>query len=248
MNDWREAAAAAAMLTLGLTIAVLAQQERASEAAVKQKKVVLFGDSTTAPRGAMKIYGRRLAEEFKEFTIVNSGVGGNTTDMAAKRFERDVVAHEPDIVVIQFGINDSAVDVWRNPPATQSRVPLDAYTRNIESFVKTLAGHGAKAILMTPNPCRWTPELKRLYDKPPYRTDDVDGWNVTLADYAQAVREVAEASGTPLVDVYAAFQNYARREGQDMNDLLLDGMHPNDSGHAIIAEMLIKTIKIKTIK
>jgi lysophospholipase L1-like esterase len=33
-----------------------------------------------------------------------------------------------------------------------------------------------------------------------------------------------------------------------MNDLLLDGMHPNDSGHAIIAEMLIKTIKIKTIK
>jgi len=208
----------------------------------QEDKLILFGDSTTATRGALNIYGQRLEKEFVDFTIINAGVGGNTTDMAKVRFEKDVLAHNPKLVIIQFGINDSCVDVWKKPPATQTRVALDKYGENIKGFIKALKEKGAKVILMTPNPCRWTEGLRKRYDKPPYETDDDDGWNVSLVKYAAKVREIADAEKIPLIDVYTEFQNYDKKEGQDMNDLLLDGMHPNGKGHKIIADMLIKII------
>jgi lysophospholipase L1-like esterase len=44
------------------------------------------------------------------------------------------------------------------------------------------------------------------------------------------------------VDVYAAFQEHGSRAGQSMDDLLLDGMHPNNAGHALVTERLCVTI------
>jgi lysophospholipase L1-like esterase len=73
-------------------------------------------------------------------------------------------------------------------------------------------------------------------------TDDPDGFNVTLREYAQAVRELAEKQKVPLVDVYAAYIAYGKVEKQSVNDLLLDGMHPNDKGHRIVADLLIPEI------
>lgn len=208
----------------------------------KQNKMVLFGDSTTAVRGALNIYGKHLEKEFVNYTIINAGVGGNTTDMAKVRFEKDVLKHNPKIVMIQFGINDSCFDVWKKPPVNQPRVTLDKYEENIKSFIKSLKENGVKIILMTPNPCRWTAGLRKLYNKAPYKIDDADGWNVSLVNNAKKVREIADAEKLPLVDVYAEFQNYDKKKGQDMNDLLLDGMHPNNKGHKIIADILSKKI------
>ena len=95
---------------------------------------------------------------------------------------------------------------------------------------------------MTPNPIYWTPALKSYYGKPPYLPDDPDGFNVTLREYAQAVRQLAEKQKIPLVDVYAAFENYGKMKNKNVNDLLLDGMHPNDKGHRIVADLLINEI------
>lgn len=82
--------------------------------------IVAFGDSTTAPRGNLVVYSTLLQSELfaqgQPIRVVNSGVGGNTTEVARDRFERDVLAYQPDLVVVQFGINDSAVDVWKKPP------------------------------------------------------------------------------------------------------------------------------------
>src|SRR3954470_10080952 len=86
--------------------------------------VVAFGDSTTAPRGSLAIYSRILQEELSNVSVINAGVPGNTTEMARTRFERAVLAHHPQIAIVQFGINDSAIDVWKTPPATEPRVPL----------------------------------------------------------------------------------------------------------------------------
>ncbi|MEZ5434349.1 MAG: hypothetical protein R3F31_24940 [Verrucomicrobiales bacterium] len=48
---------------------------------------------------------------------------------------------------------------------------------------------------------------------------------------------------TGLVDVETAFLDYGRVPGQSVDDLLLDGMHPNDRGHALIAELLTPAIR-----
>jgi len=207
----------------------------------KMLKIVAFGDSTTAPRGALVVYSDLLRKELPSrgvgATVVNAGVGGNTTQMARARFRKDVLARKPDLVIIQFGINDSATDVWRN--VTKPRVPKGRYEANLRYFVRTLKAKGARVILMTPNPLRWTPPLKKLYGKPPYDPNDIDGFNVLLKEYAAVVRCLAKELNVPLIDVYAAFEAYGKTAGRSVGDLLLDGMHPNAKGHRIIADMLI---------
>lgn len=199
---------------------------------LEAQHIVAFGDSTTAPRGELNVYANRLAEAFPEAKVTNAGVGGNHTNAALLRFHRDVLSKNPDIVIIQFGINDAAVDVWKSPPESEPRVPLFIYEANLRHFVRTLRNLGANAILMTPNSLRWTPKLKELYGKPPYDPEAEDGFNALLRDYAEVARQVAEEEGVPLVDVFVAF------EKAGAGQLLLDGMHPNDAGHELVAGLL----------
>ena len=113
-------------------------------------------------------------------------------------------------LLIQFGINDAAVDVWRTPPATGPRVALAEYKRNLECLVGEFEKRRIGVILMTPNPLRWSDETRRLYGRPPYHPSDLDGFNVLLKDYAAAARDVARTSGVQLVDVYGEYETYAR--------------------------------------
>ncbi|MBT6845792.1 MAG: hypothetical protein HOA14_00080 [Planctomycetaceae bacterium] len=95
---------------------------------------------------------------------------------------------------------------------------------------------------MTPNPMRWTAKLKTLYGKAPYAVNDPDGFNKLLVTYAASVRKLAKDHQVPLIDIYQVFQTYDKQSGQSIDALLLDGMHPNDRGHQIIAKILIAEI------
>lgn len=205
--------------------------------------IVTFGDSTTAPRGQTVIYSKLLGEELlfegKAVHVVNAGIGGNTTKMAKARFEKDVIEVKPDVVIIQFGINDSAVDVWAKTPATKPRVALTDYKANLTAMVQTLKQRGTRVVLMTSNAMNWTPALQKMYGKPPYLPDDPDGLNVVLRDYVQAMREIAKAESVGLVDVYEAFQVQTRQPKKKPKMLCKDGMHPDDEGHRIVANGII---------
>ena len=206
--------------------------------------VVMLGDSTTAVRpGAIdRVYASRVEQSLVEsgfpVRVINAGVGGNSTTDGLDRFDRDVLAHHPDLVVIQFGINDSAVDVWRNPPATSPRVSIEAFEANLRLLIERAREAGARVVLMTTNPIRWTPKLKELYGKMPYNPDRPDGFDLPLLSrYNAAARRVANEAGVPLVDVHAEFMR------GDVDGLLLDGMHPGDAGHAIVAALLAPAIR-----
>jgi lysophospholipase L1-like esterase len=204
--------------------------------------IVAFGDSTTAVRGSTTIYAAILQEELRHVRVINAGVGGNTTELARKRFEADVLSHQPRIAIIQFGINDAAVDVWKTPPATQPRVSLERYEANLRYFVQTLKSRNALVVLMTPNPLRWTPKLKEMYGHPPYKPGEPDGFNGLLMQYCEAVRRVAREERTDLIDVQRAFSDEAQKQGVSVDALLSDGMHPNDKGHRIVADLLRERI------
>jgi len=207
--------------------------------------IVAFGASTTAPRGSLIVYAMllewELTDEGRNVRVINAGKGSDNTVTARKRFEQDVLAHDPELVIIQLGINDSAIDVWRG--VTEPRVPIADYERNLEHLVTTLKDRGSKVILMTPTPLRWTDKLKELYGKPPYDPGDPDGFSFLLKEYAERCRQVAARQGVPLADSFRAFQEYGEVEGQAVDDLLLDGMHPNDLGHEIEADLLLEQIR-----
>lgn len=205
--------------------------------------VVAFGASTTAPRGETRIFADRLREALAErgvpVRLLNAGIGGNTTEMARQRFERDVLAHQPDLVVIHLGVNDAAWDVWKDPPATGPRVSVARYVENMTHFVREVRARGGKVILVTPQTLCWTPKMKELYGRPPYVPDDPDGFNVVLREYVQALRALAAREEVPLADAFAAFEAWRQASGRPLQDLLPDGMHPSSEGHALIADVLV---------
>ena len=45
-----------------------------------------------------------------EFTYVNGGIGGTTSQFGAARVDSDILAYEPDFVIIEFSVNDDNTD------------------------------------------------------------------------------------------------------------------------------------------
>ena len=212
----------------------------------KLLRIVAFGDSTTAQRSNIdQVYAHRLrqllAAENIQAEVINAGVGGNTTMLALQRFHEQVLAHRPDIVIIQFGLNDSVIEVHQG--ATEPRTPRAQYEKNIEFFVRALLTQGARVILMTANPVLWTDDFRKIYGKPPYNQADRWGMNLLNAKYAQSVRDIARAHSLPLIDVYQLYLDYDQVPGQQAADLLPDGLHPNDEGHRMVAELLAREIR-----
>jgi len=147
-------------------------------------------------------------------------------------------------VIIQFGINDSWIDASLG--RTQPRLTLDEYAENLRTIIATLRADGAKPILMTANPMRWSALYGDELRDPAlgFDFDDPRGINRLLDLYSQRVREIARDEKVPLVDVAERFEAYDRVPGQSIRDILIpnDDIHPNDAGHALIAEWLTQAL------
>src|SRR5262245_7750516 len=83
-------------------------------AAAEAVKIVAIGSSSTYGEGASapeRNYPSRLGSELRDrfsgrtFTIVNRGVNGDNDHDKRARFERDVIAEKPDVVLWQLGTN-----------------------------------------------------------------------------------------------------------------------------------------------
>jgi lysophospholipase L1-like esterase len=213
------------------------------EGAGASRVIVVFGDSTSAPRGGVRVFAEILKARLPDAKIINAGVAGNTTRDGLVRLDRDVISAYPYWVTIFFGINDSAVDVWKG--ATEPRVALGDFRANMREVVERIIAAGGHPIVLTPNPVAWTPELLKLYGKSPYEADDPDGWNVVLKQYAAAVRVIAADEHVPLVDVDEIFRTWASEPGHRLADLLCDGMHPNSHGHELIASAILAAMEAR---
>jgi lysophospholipase L1-like esterase len=80
-------------------------------------KIVAIGSSTTAGEGNIKPYPERLLSLLQiqypnaRITLVNEGIGGQEAPSELLRFDTDVIAHHPDLVIWQVGTNA----VWQSP-------------------------------------------------------------------------------------------------------------------------------------
>jgi lysophospholipase L1-like esterase len=80
-------------------------------------KVVAIGSSTTAGEGQIKAYPERLLTLLQAeypnpgITLVNQGIGGQEAPVELQRFDTDVIAEKPDLVIWQVGTNA----VWQSP-------------------------------------------------------------------------------------------------------------------------------------
>jgi len=237
-----------------LATAVAGVSPAGADAQGKTLRIVALGDSTTATAldwapPIKEVYAdclpRSLAAHGISASVVNAGIGDTTTRDALARLDRDVRHHHPDLVVIQFGINDSWIDVDQG--STAPRLTREEYRKNLRKIIGLLKSDGARVVLMTPNPMRWAdPYYIKAFGEHPGLLDThaPRGIDRLLDLYAADVREVAHQEQVTLVDVFAAFEGYGKVPGQSIDELLLagDGIHPNQAGQHLVCKLLTDRI------
>ncbi len=183
-------------------------------------KIAFIGDSNTATRPGNGIYqadtfSQKIANARGFTSVVNAGVGGNTTAQMLARFSTDVLATNPDHVVISPGINDYA-----------GGVSLATMEANIDSMVTAALGHGCGVTLFVPPLVCSTPFIENI---PPY--NDV-------------IKKVASDNSVPCVDLYFEFmQVYFTTLNKNpalFNGLYVDYQHVSALGHTFVRDAVIK--------
>jgi lysophospholipase L1-like esterase len=114
-------------------------------------RIVAIGSSTTAGEGNIKPYPPRLKSFLEEkypnarITVANKGKGGEEAPAELKRFDKDVIAEKPDLVIWQVGTNA----VWQKPTDNPPPPSFDETTRAIrDGLVRLRQETQADVILM----------------------------------------------------------------------------------------------------
>lgn len=194
----------------------------------KKMKIVAFGDSIMEGKtGNIKeeehflfLLGKKLGSSF---TLINAGVGGHSARNSMERYEKDVLAHNPDLVILEFGGNNHD---YRNPARI---VTDDEFKGHLHTF-KTLLPASCKVLVLTFPPII---DEQHLFHKlfPDVKLDEA------VNGHRQIVRDFAKENNFPLLDLYKLMYD-------DRYKLLLpDGIHFNPAGHAFLAEKLYEALK-----
>ena len=156
--------------------------------------------------------------------VVNTGISGNTSLDLLNRWKEDVLDLNPDWVSVLIGIND----IWRrldNPTMPERAVLLPQYKENLEAMLKQAADCRIQMVLISP----FFMEGSR---------DDL--MRKLAEEYSQVGRKLAEKYGAVFVDAQSAFDEYLKHNYSAA--LSWDRVHPNLTGHMIVARAVLKAL------
>jgi len=187
-----------------------------------------MGDSTTAgtpgfrspreapPHGRGDItsqYAYWLMQAHPEWEVINQGIDGQRSDGIAARFDEDVVAKQPAVVVIIAGVND----VYQGRPAGHVEEQLAAMYRKARA-----AGIVIVAGTILPYDTATPDQNARMHD--------INGW----------IRAQGDAGVVAVVDTRAAV---AAPGDPDRLVSSPDGLHPDAAGYRRMADAIAPAIE-----
>lgn len=143
--------------------------------------------------------------------VIVTAIGGENSLSGAKRFAEDVLSHRPDVITIDYALNDR-------------RLGLEKAKESWVSMIEAAQSRGIKVILLTP-----TADLSAKLD------DDNDPLN----QHAEQIRKLAAEYNVALVDSLAGFKDYVAKGGK-LTELMSQVNHPNRKGHDIVAAAMMK--------
>ncbi len=173
----------------------------APAAAAPAGPVVLMGDSITAYWNTRSTTLAHIAD------YVDAGVPGQTTAQMLARFDTDVLAHQPSVVVILGGTNDMYLQAEPN-------------VDSIGTMADRAAQAGARVIIgMVPKGGDW----QRMSYQGATGDAAIALWNRSLT-------ALAHSHGYQIADYYDALLVGATG-AQNLNDYTDDKLHPNSAGY-----------------
>src|SRR5258705_2193917 len=117
----------------------------------KKTRVIFFGDSITQAAVNAGGYIVRIDSMCKKegmgdkFEFIGAGISGNKVYDLYLRMENDVLAKNPDVVIIYIGVND----VWHKSTSGTGTDP-DKFEKFYQAIIDKLKAKNIKVILCTP--------------------------------------------------------------------------------------------------
>jgi len=182
--------------------------------------IVCLGDSLTACGGPDGRYSDYLAKWFPNDIIYNEGVGGDTLAGGRARFQKDVLDHNPDIVIIELGAND----FW------QQKRKIEDLQADLEDMVQRAKKAGAKVLIAS------------CFGQRNYEAEPKLEFEKSRANFAQSIADMEQK----LVNRYRCA--YVPNMQADIKPngrppYWDDQNHPNQTGNEFVARRIFNELK-----
>lgn len=206
----------------------------------KDSKVLFLGDSITDVKfnhrkrfsiKGKKVYALQLKERFKAYSkdikVEIKGIASNRTYHVYDRLTKDCIALKPDVIVMLIGVNDA----WENyvpeqyPPLLR---PMEPHIREVYRRIR-----------------QELPNTQVLYLMP-FMIDAVEEklpFHKKLDEFREVLREIALQNGAVILDLQQVF--YDEQKKTEPKKLAVDGIHPTNLGHRVMADAIEKVIEYK---
>lgn len=188
---------------------------------------ITFGQHISPARRWTTHLEQRLHERFggSNVEVVNRGVSGETSRMGLERFPASVQNEEPDVVTLQFGMNDC--NCWQTDHGLP-RVRVTAFRENLIEMVERSRKFGAREVILATNP--------RTMRRVPMVSGEL--YEAANERYSEVIREVAHVTESQLCDVQRAFAELD--DGELVKTLLPapDLLHLSEEGNRRYAEVI----------
>lgn len=142
------------------------------------------------------------------------------------------------LMTIFFGANDAAL------PITGQHVPLDRYRANLKTMVDLVKNPASdfynpkmRLILITPPPvneAQWAERCKE-------RGEELNRFNHLAQQYATSVVDLGRELQVPVVDLWSILMERVK-QGSDLSEFFLDGLHLNVNGYKALYEAIMTVI------
>ncbi|MBQ8432743.1 MAG: SGNH/GDSL hydrolase family protein [Clostridia bacterium] len=202
--------------------------------------IVIFGDSVShgAVNGYMdyeNVYWNRLKKmlnrvrDYVPVNMINASIGGTTALQSVARLEKQVLIHQPDLVIVCFGLND----VNRS---------LEDYLAALRQIFTKCRETGCEVIFMTPNMLNThvaedTPIKHWEYAHKTAKAQNEGRMDLFMSSATALARELE----IPVCDCYAKWKELSKT--RDVTMLLANRInHPLPEMHALFAEALYEIL------
>lgn len=161
-------------------------------------------------------YPSLVAQELKKLypnaviNVIVTAIGGENSTQGAKRFKKEVLIHHPDVLFIDYALNDR-------------KIGLERSRRNMEKMIRLALKRGIRIILLTPSADE---------------TVDLQKPGNELELFATQIRQLADKYKIGIADSYSQFRKLAE-EKKDLHEYMAQSNHPNRLGHQLIANGIL---------